>query len=76
MDKTEMVEKTQPSEAPKLASDSDEALESVSSIQDKALLRKIDLHVLPALTLLYLLSFLDRSNGRIAPTTVFSEYSY
>ena len=28
-----------------------------------ALLRKLDLRLLPALTLLYLLSFLDRSNG-------------
>ena len=31
--------------------------------KDKALLRKLDLKLLPALTLLYLLSFLDRSNG-------------
>ena len=31
-------------------------------ITDKALVRKIDLHLLPPLTLLYLLSFLDRSN--------------
>ena len=34
------------------------------SINEKALLRKLDLKLLPALTLLYLLSFLDRSNGR------------
>lgn len=33
-------------------------------INEKALLRKLDLKLLPALTLLYLLSFLDRSNGR------------
>ena len=33
------------------------------SVKDKALLRKLDLRLLPALTLLYLLSFLDRSNG-------------
>ncbi len=33
---------------------------------DKALLRKLDLKLLPALTLLYLLSFLDRSNGMLA----------
>lgn len=31
--------------------------------KDKALLRKLDSKLLPALTLLYLLSFLDRSNG-------------
>ena len=33
------------------------------AIKDKALLRKLDRKLLPALTLLYLLSFLDRSNG-------------
>lgn len=32
---------------------------------DKALLRKLDRKLLPALTLLYLLSFLDRSNGQL-----------
>ncbi|MDI1486595.1 MAG: hypothetical protein OHK93_005827 [Ramalina farinacea] len=32
------------------------------AIKDKALLRKLDRKLLPALTLLYLLSFLDRSN--------------
>ncbi|TGJ82514.1 hypothetical protein E0Z10_g6241 [Xylaria hypoxylon] len=31
-------------------------------ISEKALLRKIDVHLLPAVALLYLLSFLDRSN--------------
>ena len=34
-------------------------------IKDKALLRKLDTRLLPALTLLYLLSFLDRSNGAL-----------
>lgn len=33
------------------------------SINEKALLRKLDLRLLPGLTVLYLLSFLDRSNG-------------
>ena len=32
-------------------------------VDEKALVRKLDLKLLPALTLLYLLSFLDRSNG-------------
>lgn len=32
-------------------------------ISEKALLRKLDWKLLPGLTLLYLLSFLDRSNG-------------
>lgn len=34
-------------------------------INEKALLRKLDLKLLPAVTLLYLLSFLDRSNGTL-----------
>ena len=33
-------------------------------INEKALLRKLDLKLLPAVTLLYLLSFLDRSSGK------------
>lgn len=36
--------------------------ESLHGINEKALLRKLDYKLLPALTLLYLLSFLDRSN--------------
>ena len=44
----------------------DEELEADSEyagVNEKTLLRKLDLNLLPALTLLYLLSFLDRSNG-------------
>lgn len=33
-------------------------------ITDKAILRKLDWKLLPPLILLYLLSFLDRSNGK------------
>lgn len=33
-------------------------------ISDKAILRKLDWKLLPPLILLYLLSFLDRSNGK------------
>lgn len=44
-------------------SDSNEDLESIYGVNEKALLRKLDFKLLPALTLLYLLSFLDRSNG-------------
>jgi hypothetical protein len=36
--------------------------ESFPEINEKALVRKLDYKLLPALTLLYLLSFLDRSN--------------
>ena len=41
----------------------DEDLEATYGVNETALLRKLDLKLLPALTLLYLLSFLDRSNG-------------
>ncbi|KAK7048382.1 MFS general substrate transporter [Favolaschia claudopus] len=46
----------------KHASESQEVLDSFDSLQDKQLLRKLDLRLLPILTLLYLLSFLDRTN--------------
>ena len=42
---------------------SDDDGDNARTIEDKRLLRKLDLKLLPALTLLYLLSFLDRSNG-------------
>jgi hypothetical protein len=44
---------------------SDEAgtVDSSSPVNEKALLRKLDLRLLPAVGVLYLLSFLDRSNG-------------
>ncbi|VZH89707.1 unnamed protein product [Fusarium fujikuroi] len=44
---------------------SDEAgtVDSSSQINEKALLRKLDLKLLPAVGILYLLSFLDRSNA-------------
>ena len=44
-------------------SGSEEGQDAYIDISEKALLRKIDLKILPAVTLLYLLSFLDRSNG-------------
>lgn len=40
-----------------------------NGINEKALLRKLDMRLLPPLTILYLLSFLDRSNG----ITLFTE---
>ena len=46
-------------------SDSNEELDASFRAEEKALLRKLDLRLLPALTLLYLLSFLDRSNGNL-----------
>lgn len=44
---------------------SEDGQDVYSGINEKALLRKLDRKLLPALTLLYLLSFLDRSNGRL-----------
>lgn len=35
------------------------------SINEKRLLRTLDLRLLPAVSILYLLSFLDRSNGKM-----------
>jgi hypothetical protein len=43
------------------ASDSD--VEVTGAINEKSLLRKLDARLLPAVSILYLLSFLDRSNG-------------
>jgi hypothetical protein len=44
-------------------SDSEGAI--FSGINEPALLRKLDRHLLPAVGILYLLSFLDRSNGLV-----------
>ena len=44
--------------------DSDEEYANPTNINEKALIRKLDVRLLPPLTLLYLLSFLDRSNSR------------
>lgn len=45
------------------ASPSSNSVAETVGIDEKALLRKLDYRLLPPLTLLYLLSFLDRSNG-------------
>lgn len=42
-------------------------VESGDGIDEKKLLRKIDLHLLPWVTVLFLLSFLDRTNGKPFP---------
>ncbi|CAE7209125.1 unnamed protein product [Rhizoctonia solani] len=39
-----------------------ENLSNTENVEDRALMRKVDLHLLPILTFLYLLSFLDRAN--------------
>lgn len=45
------------------SSDIDDSFERFSGVNEKKLIRKLDRTLLPALTILYLLSFLDRSNG-------------
>lgn len=62
--------------------DSQEAFSSESkptSVDERALLRKIDLHLIPWLALLYLLNFLDRSNignARVGAVTTLPNSSY
>ena len=46
---------------------SEDEFDAIAGVNEKALLRKLDLKLLPALTSLYLLSFLDRSNGMTGP---------
>jgi hypothetical protein len=41
------------------------------SINEKKLLRILDLRLLPAVSILYLLSFLDRSNGKRPASSMF-----
>lgn len=59
------VEDTKDEAALSPSSGSEDGHDVYSGINEKALLRKLDRKLLPALTLLYLLSFLDRSNGRL-----------
>ena len=42
--------------------------EDGDAIDEKKLLRKLDWHLVPGLTLLFLLSLLDRSNGNLSPS--------
>ena len=43
---------------------SEEIQDAYDGVNEKALIRKLDWKLLPPVTLLYLMSFLDRSNGR------------
>ncbi|KAI9728074.1 MAG: hypothetical protein M1834_007790 [Cirrosporium novae-zelandiae] len=56
------LEKRSVSPGPSATSQDIENVEGISNINEKSLLRKLDLKLLPAVTVLYLLSFLDRSN--------------
>jgi hypothetical protein len=53
--------------APVASNTSDADVEVPGSINEKKLLRTLDLRLLPAVSVLYLLSFLDRSNGTASP---------
>ena len=55
-------------------SDATVDIETTYGVNEKALLRKLDSKLLPALTLLYLLSFLDRSNGSIQETLMLVQF--
>lgn len=46
------------------SSSDEESFENPHGLSEKKVLRKLDWKLLPPLTLLYLLSFLDRSNGK------------
>jgi hypothetical protein len=50
-------------DSPPDLSDETGTVDSSPPVNEKALLRKLDLRLLPAVGVLYLLSFLDRSNG-------------
>lgn len=52
------------------ASPSSGSVAEAAGINEKSLLRKLDYRLLPPLTLLYLLSFLDRSNGSVSHLSI------
>ena len=58
-----MVEEKEKTEFEETFSDHAATDESGGVIDEKKLLRKLDWHLVPGLTLLLLLSFLDRGNG-------------
>lgn len=51
-------------------SPSSSSLTEAVGINEKSLLRKLDYRLLPPLTLLYLLSYLDRSNGALSESGI------
>jgi hypothetical protein len=61
---TMVSEKRDEVERPGASATSDSDIEILEgTVNEKKLLRKLDLRLLPAVSILYLLSFLDRSNG-------------
>ena len=60
---SEKLEEKVPDHPPSDDSEDIGAAEDGSNINERALIRKLDFKLLPAVTILYLMSFLDRSNG-------------
>lgn len=72
-EKKEVDSATSPEAKDVTTSPSSSSVAEAVSINEKSLLRKLDYRLLPPLTILYLLSFLDRSNGSI-PNIVRAAY--
>jgi len=53
-----------------------QATEEWDAVDERKLLRKLDLNLLPGVILLFLLSFLDRSNGNLSPSFLRSPSSH
>jgi hypothetical protein len=61
-----MASEPEKSAHPTASNSSDSDVEVLTgTINETRLLRKLDLRLLPAVSILYLLSFLDRSNGML-----------
>ena len=60
---SEKMDEKVPDQAPSEGSLDIASVEDGSTINETALIRKLDFKLLPAVTVLYLMSFLDRSNG-------------
>ena len=57
------MEEKKADDAPSESSRDVAAVEEAGYVNERALIRKLDFKLLPAVTILYLMSFLDRSNG-------------
>jgi hypothetical protein len=60
---SEKMDEKVPDQAPSEGSEDIAVVEDGSTINERALVRTLDFKLLPAVTILYLMSFLDRSNG-------------
>jgi len=50
--------------------------EGCDAVNEKKLLRKLDLNLLPGVTFLFLLSFMDRSNSNLSPSFLRSPFPH